>query len=524
MVAGLLMVTTCYAQSTQTPAQYLASRPKPVFAPGHRLPHLSKFSWPYSFALRVEMATNWGYALEFANYNTLVDGGLEKVLSNSNSIPAKVINLCSNYPGRFKLQVELDRDWPTNLSRGFWVTNSDGYFVDNNTNLWLDVTNTHYTKIVSPEAPEADLRNQAASITAPLRTLLSNAPIAIILNGGERDLGVCGFDRKSWQFDPRVIAARGTNSWQNYNSERKGQHLAVLAEAVRQAVPDRELYIWYHSGNEQNRLTALKDWFNVWNNWGWRSDYIMGTNLSVGRGQDLPSFESYFVTQGSWTNRGYKFNYDLLTMHLNAVGYNANLGYRLNYSWVCGGWTTNASRLAEIPRYKGLLKCLYTSGMVGAVAGYFDFPADGFDASFPSNTPPHWLRQIEALSQVHALFSHLDGYLYEGDLLAGSTVHAMAVDQPSYEFTNTVADAQARVLARKLRASDNWIVTAWADDGPDRTVSVDIPTLGRVNVLASASGSVYRGTRLSLARLDENGLPSRPNRPAGVEVLPPESP
>lgn len=544
----LCLAAASGAQTNVTPAQYLASQPKPHFKTGHHLPHLSKYGWPLPYDLSVETATNWGYALDTTSYRGIVDGGLERDLADSNSAPARMVALCSNYPGKFVLSVNLDRSWPTNLSTGFWVTNAAGLFVDDRTNTWQFRTNPAYTPIVSPEASAADLQIQAESIVAPLRVLRSNAPIAIILNGGERDLGVVGYDRKAWQFDPRVQASavvtnpwsyssnRTGMSWPRYCAIQKARHLAVLTSAVRAAVPDRELYVWYNTGNEQARFNQPGyDWENEWANWGWLSDTL---NPAV----EIPSFENYYTGPGSFTNAaGAQWNQitDLLTRHLNAVGYNLAHGYPTNYSWVCGGWSnTDTNRLADIPRYMGLLKCLYTSGTVGANAGYYAFPISqtnnylfggpGFAASFPADSPPHWLLQIQALAHVHALFSYVEDFLWNGDLLAGPTNHLMSADQPAYEFPT--GDPNARVLARKLRAADQWLVTAWAQSGSDRPVSVTIPILGQVSVLARASGAVYRASITNAAPqlnlIDPDGLlPTLPPpAPTNLRVTNPPTP
>jgi len=130
---------------------------------------------------------------------------------------------------------------------------------------------------------------------------------------------------------------------------------------------------------------------------------------------------------------------------------------------------------------------------VGGIAGYFSYPTgtvasvfgeNGFAGTFPINTPPHWLLQIMALAHVHALFSHLENVLTNGDLLSGPQAHALSADQPAYEFTNTAAYANDRVLARKLRGQNQWIVTAWAADGITNNVTVTIPTIGNLTVTA----------------------------------------
>ncbi len=479
----------------------------------------------------------------------MVNGGLQKDLTNSRSVIARELVLISSNPGKFQLQVGLDRmslPWETNVvSSGFFVTNSAGQFVDDNTNTntWSSLTNTQYSPIVSPEAGIGDLSNEAAFLTAPLKTILSNAPIAIILNGGERDLGVVGYDLIAWQFDPRVQAQAvvtnayadpgNTNglSWPRYISNKKAHQLSFLTSAVRANVPNRQLYIFYNTGNEQNRfdIPGYGSWEDVWSNWGWDSD-VMNANT------DLPSFQDYYVNATSWTNiAGAQWNQisDLLTLHLNAVGYNFRLGSTNSYNWVCGGWSNNnTNSLADIPRYTGFLKCLYTAGMVGGVAGYFSYPTGtngtllggpGFDAAFPSNSPPHWLLQIMALSHVHALFSHLDNFLYNGDLLSGPQAHAMSLDQPAYEFTNTAGYVNDRILARKMRGTNLWLITVWAADGTTNNVTVTIPIIGNLTVTAVPSASVYQvtmsGTNVQQTLLDEYAS-YPPVPPTNLRVVP----
>ena len=183
---------------------------------------------------------------------------------------------------------------------------------------------------------------------------------------------------------------------------------------------------------------------------------------------------------------------DMLTFCLNAAGFEIAHGDPLSYNWVCGGWPRDKmadNGLGDIARWMGFLKCYYTAGMVGANVGYYDYPPGGFAAKFAADNPPHWLRQLAAAAQVHALFSHLEPFLREGDLLPGPNMHRWSKTQPAYEFPT--GDAGTRVLARKLRGKAEWLITAWAADGQDREVKVTLPKLAEVTLLARVCGSVY---------------------------------
>lgn len=527
-----------------TPAQWLATQPKPNFAPGNHFPKLSKYGWPLPWDLEVECASNWNYALQVYPSPSFLGSAVTNDLNNPASNLAKGVALCSNFPSVFTLCIFTERSYPTNLSDGYWVTNSSGQFVDDNTNFYTPTISNRVYAIVSPAAPNADLQIQAASIVQPLAAIGAVAPIGVLLNGGERDLGVSGFDRNAWKYDPRVLAGgvftNGydyfTNNtgmgWYRYSSLAKSNQLAILTAAIDIAVPAHGLYIFYNTGSEQSRYKMSGyDWDNTWA-WAWSSDYL---NAAL----KVPSFEDYFLGGSSWTNAvGTQWSnvIDLLTKHLDGMGYNIARGYPTNYTWVTGGYAiTDINKLADINRYKGFLKCLYTAGTVGANAGYYSYPISqsvspllggpGFDASFPANTPPHWLMQIVALSQVHAEFTWLENYTWNGSLLPGNgnmisgvhSNHFTSLDQPSYEFTNTVADAACRVLARKLDASNNWLVCAWAADGPDRNVTVNIPTLGSVTVYARDEGSVYKMTQTSREWVD--GPPPTVNATFGTFTI-----
>jgi hypothetical protein len=499
-------VLPSFAQTNYvTPAQYLQSQPKPNFAAGHHLPHLSDWSaQSFSSNTCVEIAKKWGYCLPF-DFSDL------SISSITNATGRLYCSLASNNPSVFKLSVITDRSFPKPIPDGFYCTNSSGVFITN-----AD------SRVISPAGPDGYWMLATSNTMFSLSVLQSNAPIAIILNGGEYGLNVVGaWFAAAWKQDPRMQAATNGIVWpggviERYGSLRKAHQLGFLTSSVKQAFPNRELYIFYKTDAERVRTTYPGNpTFWTGPDWGWCSD-VMDTNT------DLPSFENYY--QGSWTGA-----YDLLTCQLNCVGFNLNLGYTNNYSWFSGGWQAstnlNTSLLSDIPTYTGFLKCLYTAGTIGGVAGYFyvpdvgygtEFGGPGWDAAFPTNIPPHWLLQIMALSHVHALFSHLENVLTNGDLLSGPQAHRYSLDQPAYEFTNTAGYVNDRVLVRKLRGTNFWLVTAWAADGTNQNVTVSIPTIGALTVSAVSSGSVYQvtmaGTNVQQTLLDEYAsfLPAPP--------------
>jgi len=152
----------------------------------------------------------------------------------------------------------------------------------------------------------------------------------------------------------------------------------------------------------------------------------------------------------------------------------------------------NAKAFGDLRLYEGFIKCLYTAGMIGGVAGYFSFPKGGFDAAFSPDKPPQYLVQMAILGRVHALFSHQEVFLRRGELLPGPNRHAKVTDQPAFEFPT--GNPNRRVLARKMPDQPRWLITVWASDGVEGPATVEIPGLGAVTLQARAAGSVCEAT------------------------------
>ena len=98
---------------------------------------------------------------------------------------------------------------------------------------------------LSPEAPDEVFLKAAALAAEPLAKIRQKVPIAMVLNGGEYGLGIMGFGGPAWEKDPKVLQAKGNKDWFHYISERKAHQELLISRAIREAVPARQLYIYY---------------------------------------------------------------------------------------------------------------------------------------------------------------------------------------------------------------------------------------------------------------------------------------
>ncbi len=125
------------------------------------------------------------------------------------------------------------------------------------------------------------------------------------------------------------------------------------------------------------------------------------------RVSDLASSSIYYMHY----NSGWTGDNDMLTQALNATAQHLAQGDALSYNWLNAGWTREKmgeKAFGDLARYAGYLKCYYTAGMLGGVAGYFAYPKGGFDGDI-SETPPHWLAQMTALTAWRRSLSSREG-------------------------------------------------------------------------------------------------------------------
>jgi hypothetical protein len=408
-------------------------------------------------------------------------------LDDPESVASKICALAASDPKRYPLCVLthrpfLSKEFRAALPDEAWCRDAGGNLIE------------APRRRLSPEAPNEVFRRAGALSAGPLAQIQEKAPIAILLNGGEYGLGVFGFCAEAWKQDPKVAEAKGDADWFDYISRSKARQELPISEAVRAQAPDRLLYLYYHTSGCPHRNR-----YSTWWHWAW--DYEAMKPIS-----DLPNISIYYKQ----FNSGWTGDNDMLTQALNAVGRDVALGCPLSYNWVCGGWTQKKlgeEAHSDAEHYMGFLKCYYTAGMIGGVAGYFSYPPGGFAADL-GDRAPKWLEQMIVLGRVHALFSHLEEFLRKGDLLPGPQRHRWSKDQPAYEFPTGKEDV--RVLARRHKNRAEWLVTAWAAGEHDADATVEIPDLGAITLRARTCGSVYRATlrdgRPSLRLVDGDGM------------------
>lgn len=463
----LLALAMCFTLArgavAQTAAEHLKALPKPVFKQGNTMIPLTRWGWELAYDAKVELCENWGYALEFGEPRP----GIEKTLENPASEQARLVALTKSDPKKYPLSVLVYRALgdPSTLPGGVYPEET---FVHDAEGKRLE--GVPEWKTWSPLLPDSLYQHAAKLAADPIAALRARAPIAVLLNGGEYGLNCRGHSGPSWEKDPKVVAAKGDKDWDTWIGERKAHYEGFITEAVRKAAPDRQLYLLYHYGSEPG-------WTDV--KWVW--DY-----KSMRKVADMPGQMFYY---NRYDNTGWTGERNELSNALCAYAECVPYGDVLAYHWLCAGW--EEGKFSDRERYMGFMKSLYNTGVLGNVAGYFSYPKPGFKENLGPDIPP-WLWQMIDLAHVQALYSHLEEYLREGELLKGPDKHKYDASLPAYEFPT--GDATARVTVRKHKKKDAWLITAWAADGPARKVKVDIPELGEVELEARPAGSVYLAT------------------------------
>lgn len=487
----------------KTGEDFLKAMPAPVFKDGHTLLPLTRWAWPLSYELNIELAQRWGYALD------IYPGREGEALDSGASVASRLVAFNKANGNRYPVSVNTrrvmhEKDFlAKSVSPQAWTRNRDG----------SPVLADGKTPVMKPYLGDADIALMANAEVARLKRLRDlGVKVALVLNGAEYAPGVPGHMWRYWKLDPEVSAwmtaleSKTAMEKVDAYASNKAKQEGAIRDAVLNVMPEAEV-VYYTTGDvRRGRVNELQ-------HLAWAYPY-----RHMIKGGTIPSWEYYYGYFGAWIPAKPTTDY-LLPHATNGAAQAIEARKPRSYNWVSAGWSLKSpSLVASDPSYLGFLKWLYTLGSVGNVAGYFSYPEGGFNGELGS-APPDWLRQIVLLSHVHATFTHLEGFLRNGDLMPGDGEHVYSKDlygrvgwsHPSYEFANLENDPNVRVSVRKMRARDEWLIAAWAAAGPDRDVTVTIPTLGAVTLSARAQGTLYRalpGPKLTL--LDPDGMdPSR---------------
>ncbi|WP_445285864.1 PKD domain-containing protein [aff. Roholtiella sp. LEGE 12411] len=497
-----------------TPFDHLRAMNRPVFKKGHTLLPLTHANCGVGDDNALELANYWGYALHIgagdvtylkygSDYGTSQNSWVKLIQANPKryrlaSGIGSLYAYFDNYDGR---HAELPK-----LPQSTWLRDAAGNIILNGGK-----------PIVSPAAPDETFQIIGNFIGPWLGALEKTAgqPIEILTNGGEYGLWLLADQGTKYLLqDPKVVAdfnKSGLNDWYAYISRNKARQEGVLKQTMFSYLQTRPLYSWYQEqyGVERGRWSGWKSWMFLY-------EYFLNAS-----GQPIVSdyaapemYYSFHNSGWSGVHSGSMVPLDALTQALNNISGAISLGQKFVYPWVSAGWEGwDGQPISDPDRFLGMMKEYYTAGAIGSASGYFVCSGPIWEAlryNKPVGTKtPTVINQVAMQGQAHALFSHLEEYLRNGDLLPGPNQHpysgkADTKSLPAMEFPVEGETAQAsgvfgpitiptaRVLARKIRNENRWLVTAWANVGEDRDIRVNIDNkLGTLTLRARKAGSVY---------------------------------
>ncbi|MFQ5808394.1 MAG: hypothetical protein ACE5JM_02145 [Armatimonadota bacterium] len=471
-------------EGLQAALALIEAQPTPVFAEDHGLPPLSQWRSTH-YDLQKLLAEQWGYALHFGRVTDSVVANLE----DPESAPRQLLALTAADPERYPLHVIIAPAGSIKsfMNAGFpedaFIRDADGKLVEDR-------------RRISPLAPDSCFEMLGDHEGELVKAIRKYAPIALVTNGGEYGINASGHSAKCLAQDPRVMQAKGDRPWREFLADHRARHDRLIRERVKRAVPDLPLYIYYTA-------TACghphRNRYDGWDQWGFV--YRPGTS-------DIPSGQSYYMHYTS----GFTGDNDLLTQFLNGRAQEIAAGEPLSYNWMSPGWVRRSKEeqdgpVADAALWLGYLKCVYTAGAIGNVHGYFG--ANPLQDPIEKTVPP-----MLALAHAHALFTHLEDLLRNGDLLPGPDKHRWSTDLPAYEFPT--GEATVRVLVRKHRDEPRWLITAWSADGETRSVKVTVPDLGEVSVEAHAAGCVYVASKNAAGEVEFDRQDPTPEDPTAT--------
>jgi hypothetical protein len=466
------------------PEAWLKSQPAPRFNPKHTLPLLGQMHCINPpVEVRAELARRWGFAVRLSRPQG--EAELIRLCKENPTLfkPAAMIGNLGNFEGNETIK------WPP----GTFLRKKDGSLVEGR-------------QIFSPEMPDAAWQILIDDALQQIEGQLGDLPakmLAQVENWTEHGLAVPIISAKHGAEDPLVVAAKGRRSWQEYVSERKGHYESKMRDAVKRRYPNALFTCYTYSG-----FTGKPD-----GDWAWDYRHLKATT-------DLPSPECYY----NYFNSGFVGGKDMLTLRLHARHIEIQNGSPNFLSWLSAGYQRKITdyqgdldqgMYADAKRWMGYLKMSYLAGMLGGITTG-EFNCDVRYGPFDPENPPHWLAQMLVLSHAHALFTWIEADLRDSKLLPGPAQHAWSKEHPAYEFPT--GHKGTRVLVRRVNGAQRWLIGAWAADGVQRDVTIDVPNLGEYKMTARPAGTIHLVTTEASHRtvrwLDEDAMtPSLKGKP-----------
>ena len=141
----------------------------------------------------------------------------------------------------------------------------------------------------------------------------------------------------------------------------------IIKNAALTASPTAALYEFYTTDGDPSRGQAGMSPPGVPDNeWIWCWEYANMRTVST-----LPSTQMYY----QFCNTGWTGKYDALTCYPNSVAQQISFGNPLSYNWVNAGSALPVSAAdSDDAHYIGMLKCMYTGGMIGGHCRLFHLP------------------------------------------------------------------------------------------------------------------------------------------------------
>jgi len=539
------VVVAADASAPDTAVEHVLSQPSPVFRRGHRLPPLSFGGFPHlEFNRRV--AERYRFALHMGDPSDYWAGLTREYRDR----PRDVIELAASDPETYRISINVlgyNGFYDCDRMRRMRMMDEQIAMHHADGSLWASGTDGCYA--FNPTASRATWQALARDTRLPQNLAdmedvaeMHGARISVINDLGEYGLDYPQIGEARWSDDTWRMWMLSSAFWEdsyvraawgamppapvpfdggNYGrpiierayqgvSEGKATQAGAIAELFVAATHPDVLHTLYLAGSAPHTGR-----FNEWGQVSW--DHRAMVAHRVNNPTTVYSQQMYFGDNGEgglgvrWTDAhpdGGR-SADHFTHALAAAANAIAAGSPQGYIWISPRGR-HASSLVDRDEMLGFLKAYYCLSMVGGPF-FYEFFDPGTDTN-PATTigaMPGWMETVIAMGEVHALYSHLDEFLYEGRVLPNAHGDSHPFQRwvtpfPLYEqyaypvgapFTGP-RDATVRVVARANAAGDAWLVAGWAASGADRDVDVELPTpLGRMTLRMRRAGSVYRITR-----------------------------